>query len=314
MFLTLNELSFQETVDTEYDAKKLIEDFVLLCKTLDSKNILDDIILPESFFSLGLYKDYGFTQWLNDSNVSYTHQQFFRRFLDKHRLYYNDENINGEFEVCIGEHSYLSKGCAFATEHNHILLSFPTNDFWLKDLISGKYRFLDEDGQISESTETLKNIFSNMPKENIISNYTKDLSYGITSGQDLWDKREQLYPNLVFCQNVKDQLIDDSEKHHIFAVMKKLDRFQQYFSNCDNLYSPKELGLSARTESESVKTDPELKGLRRFRLPDGNEEYFFDHVSFNGKYSDGRIHFLPDNTNNKCYIGYIGRHLKTEKY
>ncbi|MGN0462818.1 MAG: hypothetical protein ACI4HZ_10305 [Ruminococcus sp.] len=96
--------------------------------------------------------------------------------------------------------------------------------------------------------------------------------------------------------------------------MKKLERFQEYFSNCSSSYDPKELGIGARTESETVKSDTELKNLRKFQLPNGSEEYFFDHIGFTGKYSGGRIYFLPDNSNNKCYIGYIGRHLPTKKY
>lgn len=96
--------------------------------------------------------------------------------------------------------------------------------------------------------------------------------------------------------------------------MKKLERFQDYFSNCNNLYDPKVLGMGARTESETVKSDTDLKALRRFKLLDGNEEYFFDHVGFTGKYTGGRIYFIPDNANNRCFIGYIGRHLPTKKY
>ena len=72
--------------------------------------------------------------------------------------------------------------------------------------------------------------------------------------------------------------------------------------------------MSARTESETVKTNAELKKLRKFKLPNGNIEYFFDHVGFTGKYTGGRIYFLPDNPNKICYIGYIGKHLPTKNY
>ena len=130
----------------------------------------------------------------------------------------------------------------------------------------------------------------------------------------MWEKREILYPNLVFCENTKFQLFEDSEKYHILAVMKRLERFQEYFSTCDNQYDPNKLGMNARTESDTVKSDDDLKKYRLFKMPDGNEEYFFDHVSFSGKYTGGRIYYLPDNKNKKCYIGYIGRHLPTKKY
>ena len=96
--------------------------------------------------------------------------------------------------------------------------------------------------------------------------------------------------------------------------MRRLNCLQEYFSNCDSKYDPKALGIGARSESTTVKTDPDLKSKRKFRLPNGDEEYFFDHISFSGKYSGGRIHFLPDNINKKCYIGYIGQHLPTKNF
>ena len=137
---------------------------------------------------------------------------------------------------------------------------------------------------------------------------------GITSGQDLWEKREKLYPNLIFCENVKDNLYQDSEKYHIMNVMTRLNRLQQYFSAYDGRYEPKKLGMNARTESDTVKKEPSLKNLRLFRKPDGSEEFFFNHIGFSGKYSGGRIYFLPDDANKKCFIGYIGRHLPTKKF
>lgn len=314
MFLTLNDLSIHNTVDTEYNAKTQIDEFVLFCKSLQASSIIDEIIFPESLFSMSLCNGYGLTQWMNDANVSKIYRQFFRRFLDKYRRYYNTQSVDGEFSVLIDEQELTAVGCAFALEHDHVLLSLATNPFWKNKSISGEYTSLDEFGEVQISTQCIDNIWTSMSQDKIVSTYRKELSADIASGQDLWDNRERLYPNLVFCENVKDQLFDDSEKYHIIAVMKKLVRFQEYFSNCSSSYDPKELGMGARTESETVKSDADLRDLRRFKLPNGIEEYFFDHIGFSGKYSAGRIHFLPDAPNKKCYIGYIGRHLQTKKF
>ena len=314
MFLTLNELSVHCPENTVENAKLILDEFVLFCKTLQDKSIIDEIVFPESLYSISLCNSYGLSQWLSDDNVMTKHKQFFMRFLDKHCRYYNSQNVNGEFSVCINEQIHTSVGCAFAIEHCHILLSLPTNKFWETKVISGEYSLLDEFNKIQTSEQCIGNVWTRLSQEEIVSTYRKEIFSDITSGQDLWEKREQLYPNLIFCDNVKKQLFDDSEKYHINAVMKKLDRFQEYFSNCSSTYNPKDLGMGARTESETVKSDPALKNLRLFKLPDGKEEYFFDHVGFSGKYSSNRIHFFPDAPNKKCYIGYIGKHLKTDKF
>lgn len=314
MFLTLNDLSINNSVDSEHSAKKLIDDFVVFCKSLSANSIVDEIIFPVSLFSEPLYNSYGLAQWLTDNNIPTKHRQFFRRFLDKHRIYYNQQDVDGEFSVKIDGCKYNSIGCTFALEHENILLSLSTNVFWENKLISGEYSSLDVSGEMQTSVQYIDNIWTKMSQEEIIDTYRKELADDITSGQDLWEKREKIYPNLVFCENTKAQLFEDSEKHHIFAIMKKLQRMQEYFSTCGNAYNPKDLGLDARTESDTVKSDSDLKDLRKFRLPNGEEKYFYDHIGFTGKYKGGRIHFLPDNINNKCYIGYIGKHLPTQKY
>ena len=314
MFLTVNDLSIHHATDTEHNAKTLIEQFVLFCKSLDAKSVVDETIFPEDLFSMPLNDEYGLTQWLDDASVPIIYKRFFMRFLDKNRRYYNAQNIDGEFAVLLDEQEQNSMGCAFAVEHDSVLLSLPTNSVWESKSVAGEYSSLDESGEMHVSSKYIENIWTALSIEEILSAYRRELSDDISSGQDLWDKREQLYPNLVFCQNVKDQLFDDSEKYHINAVMKKLNRFQEYFSNCNDSYDPKDLGMGARTESETVKSDADLRDLRRFKLPSGSEEYFFDHIGFSGKYSAGRIHFLPDNRNKRCYIGYIGRHLPTKKY
>lgn len=316
MFLTFNDLSAKNNnINTEIDAKALFEEFVLFCKHLVSISAIDEVIFPDVLFSLSLYNNkYGITQWLTDNNVPKSQRQFFSRFLDKYCRYYNNQNVDGEFSVSIDGQEHTSIGCVFALEHSHILLSLPTNVFWKNESITGKYSSLDDTGEIRIFTKCIDNVWTSMAWEKLDLIYKKKLSEDIASGQDLWEKREKLYPNLVFCENIKDQLFADSEKYHIMAVMEKLDRFQEYFSSCGNLYNPKELGMSARTESETVKTNTELKKLRKFKLPNGNIEYFFDHVGFTGKYTGGRIYFLPDNSNKICYIGYIGKHLPTKNY
>ena len=165
----------------------------------------------------------------------------------------------------------------------------------------------------SES-RTIDNISTITQERNIVNFQREKMLEGISSGQDLWEAREKLYPNLILCDNVKDQLYQDSEKFHILAVMKRLQCLQNYFSQYHEIYNPNELGFDARTESESVKNNPKLKNDRKFRLPDGTEVYFFDHISFTGKYTGGRIYFLPDCKNQRCHIGYIGQHLPTQKY
>ena len=315
MFFTFNDLSAQNnSFQTEADAKSEIEQFVDFCKLLSSISAVDEMVFPETMVSMPLFRDYTIGKWFFDATVPKNKRQFIMRFFDKYRRYYSKKDIEGECCITIDGQHCVALGCTFALEHNHTALSWSTNSEWIKTTICGKYTFLDEYGEILTDDCCIENVWTNMKLEQITEIQRQEISSSISSGQDLWEKRQKLYPSLVFCENVKDQLFDDSEKYHIVAVMKKLDRFQEYFSCCSDTYNPDELGMGARTESETVKSTPALSKFRKFRLPNGNEEHFFDHVGFNGKYSGGRIYFLPDNCNKRCFIGYIGRHLPTKNF
>ena len=315
MILTFNELSAQTTsLSSQYDAQQLILGFASFCQKLDKINAIDDIIFPSNFYSISLYDGYGISQWLFDRNVSQQHRQFFKRFLDKYRNSFDGNSTEGEFSVSIDGTDHNSISCAFALEREHTLFSLATHVFWKSNSISGKYVFFDQDEEIKNEQRSVDNI-STITSETDIDQIQRDkILKGISSGQDLWEAREKLYPNLVLCNSVKDQLYRDSEKFHILAVMKRLQHLQNYFSQYHEKYDPDELGFGARTESETVKKSSDLSDKRKFRMPDGTESYFFDHIGFAGKYSAGRIHFLPDCENRCCYIGYIGQHLPTKNF
>lgn len=315
MLLTFNELSAQTTsLSSQYDAQQLILEFATFCQKLNKTNGIDDIIFPSDFYSMSLYDGYGLSQWLFDKNVSQQHRQFLKRFLDKYRNSFDINSTEGEFSVSIDGEDHNSIGCAFALERDHTLFSLATHDFWKSNSISGNYSFINQDEEFQIESRAIDNVSTITPDSDVVNFQRERILEGISSGQDLWESREKLYPNLVLCDNVKDQLYHDSEKTHIFAVMKRLQHLQDYFSQHHEAYNPDELGFDARTESESVKTNPKLRNDRKFRLPDGTEEYFFDHIGFTGKYKGGRIYFLPDCKNQRCYIGYVGQHLSTQKF
>lgn len=315
MLLTFNELSVQTTsLSSQYDAQQLIFEFATFCQKLNSTNIVDDIVFPSDLYSTSFYNGYGISQWLFDRNVPQQHRQFLKRFLDKYRNSFDRSVTEGEFSVSIDGKSLNSIGCAFALERDHTLFSLATHDFWKSNSISGNYSFINQSGEVQNEPRIIDNINTITPGNDVADFQREKIIEEISSGQDLWESRHKLYPNLVLCDNVKDQLYQDSEKFHILAVMKRLQHLQNYFSKYHEAYNPDELGFDARTESESVKTNPKLKNERKFRLPNGTEEYFFDHIGFTGKYKGGRIYFLPDCKNQRCYIGYVGQHLSTQKF
>ena len=296
-------------------AKEKFGDFVQTIHDLKKISLLDNIFFQNDFVTLSICKGYTVNDWLTDETINSNRRQYFRTILGKARKFAKAD-IEDEAKIIYEDSRVDSVGCAFVATYSEkpTVISILTNDFWAKDEIQILLFELNDDAEIVEKEMTIKNIstqtdISFLEKEEKVSIYNN-----ISSGQDFWERKEELFPNLVFCDSVKKQVYEDCEKFHIVKVMERLKKIQEYFENEHEYYNPKELGMDARTESDSVKTDNELKNERLFMLPSGKEEYFFDHIGFTGKYTAGRIHFLPDVKNKKCYIGYIGRHLRTKKY
>jgi hypothetical protein len=317
MYLAFNELSINPqltTVNNNVAARQIINEFIEFLHFLKSKNLIEGIITTADIHTFYVTQNYGINEWFSDHDVKHLYKQFFRIFCSKKCLYPQLDDFNSEFTVTIDKIKYNGIGCIIAVETNNSMVSVLTNEYWKQRRINGQHIEIDEEANIAVSEKCITNV-SKKSDLSIIESIIKKTAYdSISSGQDLWEQRETLFPNLIFCESVKAQLYNDPEKFHILQIIEKLQRIEEYFKTYNGIYNPKELGLNARTESDTVKSYDILKIKRRFRKPNGEDDYFFDHIGFSGKFTGGRIYFLPEDTSRKCYIGYIGRHLQTKKF
>ena len=311
MNIVFNELSIND-YEIDNDVIDRIEEFVSFINLLYKNGMVDYMFVStKSIYDNS--KDSQLVKWLKDSKIDSNNKQYMRTILNK-AANIDENRLSGEF-IPEGDVERIGIGCTFLFEYDPSgkLVSLSSRECWKQDVVNGIYRYLNSEGELIETKELLENIYSGSSVDDIKCRLVRKVYEDISSGQDLWERREELFPNLIFCENVKKQLYDNPEKYHIIRIMEKLSRMQEYFSHVHNSYSPHELGMDARTESESVKKNKELSMERCFKLPDGRKELFYDHVGFTGKFC-GRIHFYPDVKNMRCYIGYIGQHLHTKKY
>lgn len=318
MYLSFNELSGYNEISSiinKRQCKKVISDFIKFIHLLKSKNLLDGISSFESLMNTEIFKEYGIAEWLKDSTVSKEEKRFLYLIWDKNCMYIEKEDYCNEFILDIDGKSYNGLGLGYALEADRNVLSISSNKIFQRDKIDGLYNQLDElTEKIVPEHKTIDNLYSERKIDDIKQSIKSEVLRAISSGQDLWEKRSALFPNLIFCNSVKDQLYRDPEKQHIICIIKRLEKLQEYFGKYTH-YDIKDIRCNARNESLTVQSDPKLKEMRKFKIPDGSYRYFFDHISFTGKFRGGRIYFLPDKDNSKvCYIGYIGRHLKTKKF
>lgn len=318
MNIIFNELSVHQEISNfiEKDCERsIITKFVKILHKVKQNLEYDGLITTHDIYSFKISSEYGISDWLKDPLVKKEQKDFFRTFYaQKCRYIQNEDYPLAEFEIQLDECKYIGLGCLVASEMCNSIISLQTHELWLNEIIEGwTNTFYEEDDEIITKAIQLSNISESIHLANLEVTARNDCLAMVSSGQDLWEKREQLFPDLIFCESVKDQLYDNLSKFHIEQVAKKLIRLQEYFTGYDGVFVPKDLGFCSRTESETVKSNSDLKKLRLFEKPDGVKEYFYNHIGFTGNFC-GRIHFLPDDTNRKCYIGYVGRHLRTKNF
>ncbi len=317
--VSINEISMDEKFvinSSKNENLSRFDDFLKLIIELSKEKIVSGLFVTDDFYSKYIAADYSVNDWLQDKTINRDHTRILRIKL-QNAIFISKDKIDGECVLKAKGDEFVGLGATYALESfdKPIVISVVYDECWNQEEIKGNYRFIDDDSEISEEERILHNITRTGEIAKYKNEAICELYSTISSGIDLWDRRDELFPNLTFCDSVKKQLYDNPERYHIIRVIDRLRILQDYFSQKHDRYDPIELGYNARPESDSVQNTPELRDMRKFRLPSGEEKYFFDHISLSSpKYSAGRIHFFPDIEHNNCFIGYIGEHLKTAKY
>lgn len=315
MYLPFNEITIHNDFFQNEDGLQdndIIIMFIDFVKESIEKNCIDGFLVDSSVV---IIESSIIKRWLNNSLISREHKSLLRTILGKY--FQTVETPLMDCSIEIDSKIYFSKGAAISIDRTcDFILNLRTNYSWCLERQNYICQKFDDNNNFTSYEKELIQL-STIEDLPLLLDYNKCVSYKqISSGQDLWEKWEILFPNLIKCFNVKHCLYENPEKNHIDKIIEQLDYLQQYFSNNNEIFSfekLKLLGLDVSDESISVKNDPNLKKYRLFRLPNGDDKYFFYHLKFYGKF-ETRIYFLPTEKNSKCYIGYIGKHLKTKKF
>ena len=311
--LVYNESSHQIQFSPEdiYQAKTNFETFVKLLSHIKNSKVISKIQYFD-ILNVVLFEEYTVSNWLNDAQVNREIKQLFRILYDKFfSPIINDEELN-EAYIIYDDKMIKSHGCSWAISSmdTPYVISARTASIWEQKKLNVIYQHLNNECEISEEEYLVCNISNFSDIDSIKEEDQHKLFMDITSAQDFWDNKDILFPNIIFCESVYDQ-IKHMSKPYIDSIINRLIIMNTYFSESHSSYDPDELGMKARSESDTVKTNPKLMKQRLFKTPSGEEKYFFDHISFMHDY---RIHFIPNVEENKCCIGYIGKHLETAKY
>lgn len=310
--------------DSIEEADRTISDFLLICikaKNAGLLTILMEESIDTSWFRLELSQNYFWQDWyrINETASNKEIIRAFRSIATKSPLFTPADIDEGAdlFDVSInGTHSYSAVRAA--VWHSVPLISFPTQDLWTNSPLLVKVDKLELSlCELQSSEEYLKNFYTYSVFEKELPLLIEQRNALINSGKELYQKKGQLFPNIIFCGKSQQQLNSWSASltiiNQVTHSLERLNSFvEKWRMGLYSFYSAatlRELGLSYNVngESETVRNTPRLREERIFRLPSGHKAFFEEHIKLSSGY---RLHFFPDNIEKSIYIGYIGPHLK----
>ena len=191
-----------------------------------------------------------------------------------------------------------------------IAVGFPSEPIWKRDQLDVSFNELIEDstGEISELevSETIDNLTQTAHAKPILERHIASIRE-ISSPAELWNKREEAFPNITFSPDVERNLTRLGNSNTLQIVIKRLASVDDSVTEWRKArgYMP-QWQCKVTDESDPVKNNPRLREARRFRSCKGSSELFMWHARYG---NSGRIHLRFDASTYEVEIGYIGPHL-----
>jgi len=130
-----------------------------------------------------------------------------------------------------------------------------------------------------------------------------------TNGEELWEQRQAMFPNLDFCSSIEEQLRRlGGDGAGFRSAIRGLHDLQNYCAGWKN--GAFDIHAFNNASGESGATLEMYGEERTFLCPDGEYRLFSWHL----KRGDSRLHFFDFPPARRILVGYIGPHLRTVRF
>lgn len=310
--MVLNELSLRHPAPDIYTARQWMSDLIGTINAV-AKYSSESVFMRTQydFHSTQLAPHYPLGRWLNDQEVDQMKRDIiltlatnspFSRDVDNPDIQ-DLENNQANYEYRYEGERAIGLGVAYLL--NALAISFPSADCWDCSYISVdiiKCENNDEDNKVEIRHTSHKDHVEEH------ADWIKSCTQvQVRDGVDLWQRKEDLFPHLNFCNAVEKQLKTLlANDPMVKAVKERLDDLENYSKQWTSGPFKREALLNV--DPESVSRLQQFKKELTFDCPDGESRLFSWH--FRRTPGDWRLYFFPDLGTRQIIIGYIGRKFK----
>ncbi|NEN93185.1 MAG: hypothetical protein F6K48_31590 [Okeania sp. SIO3H1] len=311
--MVLNELSLETPVADTSTALKLMSELIqtlIQAKKLGVKILRTDRDLNY----IELAPNYPIASWRNDREVDREERRFFRSLITKVPLWSDvAEEIKSKFDLSeVWHQGKLAEGIRFALISDSLAVSLLSKPQWDTDFLELQITELDKNEQLTDYSEEIVHASrSSHVKQHTewIKNRIQNILFGRqVDGQILWERREEFFPGLIFCEQVSQQLQHLNIGNPILQqVKKRLFELEQYCKTWKTGAFNKNL-LPSKTTPESDSRIQQFRQELTIKCPDGKKLLFSWHLRMTP--GAWRLYFSEELGPGKIIIGYIGLKLK----
>lgn len=320
--LVFNELSLQNPASDKETARKWMSNFIKTIKAVKSQGVKVYLRTQYDFYKTILSSDYPIGSWLNDQEVEKEERLFiktlatgspFSENLNLFKIEVEDiENSRGASEFYYQEVVTVGLGVAYLLDT--LAISFISDECWNFSILKINYLELSENEEANKILE-VRHASLGIHIQAHAEWIQERIRTAVIDGEDIWNRREELFPHLEFCENVSKQIQNlDYGTPMLRQVEKKLFELENYCKNwTEGAFNLDRLASKATPESDSRLK--ELKEKLTFECPDGKKRIFSLHLRMTGA-GAWRLHFsselgiCPKLGTGKIIIGYIGKKIE----
>ncbi|GAB0058711.1 hypothetical protein SIID45300_03066 [Candidatus Magnetaquicoccaceae bacterium FCR-1] len=311
MELIFNELSLLPLAVSPENAREKIEQFLKTVRSACQKGVSRQLRTQEEIRNVTLAPEYTWRDWQRDTKVPREQRQYFLGLATRSPLLDGLDELRKkepEFEFHHADQPAFGLGVAYLS-HN-LAVSLLSEERWDGQWVDLDVKQLGDDSEIHPFHTRIPHA----SRPDHIEFHDREviqprLRGDITSGTDLWNQASVLFPSLLFCTAVENQM-HDLPREALGPILRGLFCLERYCQRWhQGGFNQSALGCASTSESEGTKG--QFAAERTFVCPDGKTRLFLYHVKPGQPW---RIHYEPSVGPGKMFIGYVGKHLPTVRH
>jgi hypothetical protein len=296
-----------------------MSELIKTIRAFTAQGVKINIRSHQSFYHITLAPNYSISQWCKEANEK--ERRFIKNLATKTPL--SKELLNPDIQdiennVGLSEFYYqgqLTIGLGVAYLLDTLAISFISDQFWDLSYLQLDLIQLNDNDDIINQAVDIRHASLDIHVKDHSKWIQERIRTGIIDGEDIWERRKELFPSLEFCENVSKQIQSlDYGTPMVRQVEKKLFELENYCKIWTNGAFNLDL-LPSKATPESDSRLQQLEQKLTFECPDGKKRIFSLHLRMTGA-GAWRLHFFPkleicpELGTGKIIVGYIGKKIE----